>query len=135
MLSDEDRAAGWREEVPAQTPKFCTTCKAWKPRSEFYKTRARVDGLCARCKDCDRAHERNRRAKDPLHSKKRYAKRDPVKRKAREAVRHRIASGTIIRQPCERCGMQNAHAHHDDYSKPLEVRWLCVKHHAEVHRK
>jgi len=44
-----------------------------------------------------------------------------------------IRNGTLIKQPCEMCGNHDVHAHHDDYSKPLNVRWLCHKHHMEVH--
>jgi hypothetical protein len=31
------------------------------------------------------------------------------------------------------CGEPEAQAHHDDYAKPLDVRWLCNKHHREHH--
>ncbi len=41
----------------------------------------------------------------------------------------------IIPQPCERCGSPKVHGHHEDYSKPLEVMWLCTKHHGERHRE
>ena len=44
-----------------------------------------------------------------------------------------IRSGKIARQPCARCGSDRAVAHHDDYSKPLDVTWLCRTHHAERH--
>lgn len=41
----------------------------------------------------------------------------------------------IEKGPCEKCGAtEKVEAHHDDYSKPLEVRWLCPKHHKEHHR-
>lgn len=39
----------------------------------------------------------------------------------------------LERQPCEICGAK-AEAHHEDYNKPLEVRWLCFKHHREWHK-
>lgn len=45
-----------------------------------------------------------------------------------------IAKRIIFKQPCEICGEEKAEAHHDDYNKPLDVRWLCKKHHAEWHR-
>ena len=42
--------------------------------------------------------------------------------------------GIIVKQPCEVCGKLKVDAHHDDYSKPTEVRWLCRKHHSWHHR-
>ena len=54
---------------------------------------------------------------------------------ARWTVNHAIASGKIIRGSCEICGDDKTEAHHDDYSKPLEVRWLCKKHHQMFHAK
>lgn len=49
-------------------------------------------------------------------------------------LHHHLQRGKIKKQPCEICGSSIAEAHHDDYNKPLEVRWLCKKHHAEWHR-
>ena len=38
--------------------------------------------------------------------------------------------------PCEVCGTrENIEKHHEDYTKPLKVRWLCRKHHRELHKK
>jgi hypothetical protein len=55
--------------------------------------------------------------------------------KARWQVSRAIKSGRLIRQPCEVCGDIRVDAHHDDYSKPLNVRWLCRTHHIEHHAK
>jgi hypothetical protein len=57
----------------------------------------------------------------------------PEKYKARNAVSHAIESGLIEKGVCEICGETKTEAHHVDYSKPLEVKWLCVKHHKEIH--
>jgi hypothetical protein len=53
----------------------------------------------------------------------------------RRKTRHAVASGKLIGQPCEVCGATIVEAHHDDYSKPFDVRWLCRKHHREHHAK
>lgn len=45
-----------------------------------------------------------------------------------------IRRGQITRLPCEVCG-QKAQAHHPDYTKPREIRWLCRKHHNQVHKE
>ena len=55
--------------------------------------------------------------------------------KARRKVRTAIESGRLQRLPCEQCGAVPAQAHHDDYSRPLDVRWLCPRHHREHHAK
>lgn len=61
--------------------------------------------------------------------------RDPLKRKAQNDLNHAITAGKIVRGSCEVCGAAKAEGHHDDYSKPLDVRWLCRKHHMEQHRR
>ena len=55
------------------------------------------------------------------------------RKKARNAVLIRISRGTLRRGECEVCGAENAQAHHEDYSRPLDVRWLCELHHRQHH--
>ena len=59
--------------------------------------------------------------------------RDPIKEKARRKAYHAIQTGALVPQPCEVCGGA-AEAHHEDYAKPLDVRWLCRPHHMAEHR-
>lgn len=50
------------------------------------------------------------------------------------AFKKALKSGTIESQPCSICGsIKNVDAHHEDYSKPLEVVWLCRSHHQLRH--
>src|SRR6185295_8453314 len=53
---------------------------------------------------------------------------------AHAMVRIAISNGTLVRQPCRECGKPKTHAHHDDYSRPLDVVWLCHLHHQLHHR-
>jgi hypothetical protein len=54
---------------------------------------------------------------------------------ARVMVHDRIKSGKLARQSCEVCGNAKVDAHHDDYARPLDVRWLCRRHHREHHAR
>lgn len=63
--------------------------------------------------------------------------RNPHKHKARKQAQRAHRRG-LLRAPdvCESCkGEGPLHKHHDDYSKPLEIRWLCVKCHRVTHRR
>ncbi len=62
--------------------------------------------------------------------------------KIHQFVNIAICRGVLIPEPCEICGVfgktdkgrRKVVAHHDNYNKPLEVRWLCHKHHTEWHQ-
>jgi hypothetical protein len=43
-----------------------------------------------------------------------------------------VRKGILIREPCVKCGGYGQ-GHHEDYSKPLEVIWLCSLHHKRRH--
>lgn len=60
---------------------------------------------------------------------------NPEKLTARRAVNNAIRDGKLFKQPCEVCGAAKVHGHHDDYSRPLDVRWLCRVHHMQAHGK
>lgn len=67
-------------------------------------------------------------------SHKKWLDKNIIKRAAHIIISNAIKSGKLIKQPCEICGtMKKLNAHHDDYTKPLKVRWLCIKHHHEWH--
>lgn len=63
---------------------------------------------------------------------KRYYKKCRIKRLAKDAVHNAIRAGKLVRKPCTICG-KKSEGHHPDYNKPLEVVWLCRKHHASIH--
>lgn len=66
----------------------------------------------------------------------RYMDQAPEVRAAYNAVSEAKRKRLLKKQPCERCGtMKKLHAHHEDYSKPLEITWLCASHHKARHRE
>jgi ribosomal protein S27AE len=143
--------------------KTCFKCGQSKPLNEFYAHPRCRQGTLNKCKECtkidvglhyqkqmqdpawiakererQRIKERARRAagkQTPAKSKSKNAwrKRNPHKSRAQIRVGHAVRKGALLRQPCEVCGSASVQAHHDDYARPLDVRWLCVKHHAEHH--
>lgn len=68
-------------------------------------------------------------------SRRRYADRNPERRAARIALGNAVRDGRIIKPgACQECGAPGRiHGHHDDYSRPLAVRWLCVPCHTLAH--
>ena len=124
------------------------------PISEFYKHFRMADGYLSFCKSCVkdrvaehrkqnieriRAYDIERFKNDPkrrrLHAVNTglYRLRHPEKRLAHHAVSNALRAGKLKRLPCEYCGNPKSEAHHEDYSKRLDVRWLCKTCHMSAH--
>ena len=86
------------------------------------------------CLPCQRIYARARAAKLAASGVKGHSGRSiAAKQKAQNAVQNAVKYGKLIRLPCSVCGDQKSEGHHEDYSKPLEVVWLCRTHHAARH--
>src|SRR5690349_10806365 len=129
------------------TLKTCFKCGAQKPRTEFYKHPGMADGLLGKCKPCTRADVRHNRVANGdyyrVYDSMRYhhdparkanaiqsfaaaSKKRPERKQAADLVWRALRRGEIKPQPCWVCGGA-AEAHHPDYSRPLDVAWLCVR--------
>lgn len=133
--------------------KHCNICNRDLPFDMFHIRRASHDGLCARCKDCQSVYDAARKHKPDrvaarlnyrarpssvdafLEGSKRWREKNRLKREAHVIVGNAIRDGKLKRQPCEVCSDLKVDAHHDDYSKPLAVRWLCIACHAAHHNR
>lgn len=63
-----------------------------------------------------------------------YRARNREKSQAQNRLNYAIRKGRMSRLPCEACGTEErVHAHHEDYSKPLDVHWLCYVCHKKAH--
>ena len=77
------------------------------------------------------------RARTPTAARRESIKRSqlryPERYHARIAVHTAVANGKLVRLPCL-CGNPRSEAHHPDYSRPLDVEWLCRRHHVARHK-
>ena len=123
---------------------ICKPCKAAVDRANRELRKERGERVSGRNLGREYHQDYNReytkrpevRERRRMESQRRW--RDPQERdkwQTRRATRDAIKAGTLVRQPCEVCGALKVDAHHDDYSRPLSVRWLCRLHHAEHHAK
>jgi len=98
------------------------------------RDRKRYDSDERRAGCIARAKARNARCRDAVKiSKDKWLLNNKEKRKAHNLVNNKIA--TYKPDSCESCGVKSSlHGHHDDYSKPLQVKWLCTRCHGKVHR-
>ena len=131
--------------------KTCFCCKQTKPIADFYAHQMMADGHLNKCKECvkeaakarrfdpvsrDRvlAYDRERGSRQEYGYIKEYRSRFPEKYKAHSLVNSAVKCNRMRKEPCQVCGStERVHAHHDDYSKPLDVRWLCAAHHRQWH--
>ncbi len=144
---------------PATEPiveRRCCICKQTKPLEAFTKSKRAPRGHSYRCRVCCAQRVTRRRASDsdfreklrtaerarratPIAKKKmaiqrrKYDAGNPKKRRVYERVKEAVRLGSLVRGACEVCGFLRVHGHHDDYNKPLIVRWLCPAHHAKWH--
>src|SRR5690349_8591122 len=111
----------------------CRKC-AWRAyMREWYTKNAeqhRKTSIASRERRIEKVREYDR--------KRKRRDEDPVKLRARWRVKYAIGTGKLQRGPCEKEGdgcKGRIEAHHDDYSKPLDVRWFCQRHHGELSRR
>lgn len=124
--------AEWRRTAR----KWCPTCETEKPLAEYHFDKRGYP--IGRCKECMKANDRTpeRRAYRTEWNRQ-NRKNNPLalfKQRVNHLTRFAVKLGLLTPQPCEVCGDWDVHAHHTDYRKPLEVRWLCQKHHATLHQ-
>ena len=96
----------------------------WKHDSQYRERRRQKN----------RQYNLKRRLKIYLYNKSRSTTQSYL---ARQKLNKALLSGRIIRpRHCELCNKngKRLHAHHEDYSKPLEVIWMCILCHTEIHR-
>jgi hypothetical protein len=137
------------------TSKVCKGCSLDLPLGHYYKHKRMLDGHLNYCVDCVKARVNKHRAEnlERFHAYDRarsvlptrknqlaqLASRsitDPLRRRAHTMTGNAIRDGKLIRpSTCSQCGKScKPEAHHDDYSKPLDVRWLCRSCHCRFHR-
>lgn len=131
--------------------KVCRLCHQAKSLDHFFRCKRYRGGFRHECKECLRDHRRdnpephriavrkwqaNHRAEENVRGRQ-WQKNHPLKRAAHQAVYRAIKSGRLIRpDSCSQCGRTcTPQGHHEDYKRPLDVIWCCVKCHNVLDRE
>lgn len=124
--NDRDEHTEFPKRHGKRNGRVCNSCKsvdikAWfKKNPKYYKEYAARPGVGARL----------------YEHKRKWVARNPEKRNAHMAVFHAVKRGELLKPDnCEDCGKPSEmiHGHHEDYTKPLDVVWLCPPCHMARH--
>ncbi len=81
---------------------------------------------------CNACHAEWMRINRPKHSD--LAPEAKMKANARAYANTYQKRGYIKKENCVKCGNPESEKHHEDYSKPTEVTWLCRPCHVDFHK-
>lgn len=131
------RARYFSSEKAKATKKAYETSAAGKASKAKYDAKESVVARKKAYEASDKAKAR-RKAYDSSESRRtasmRAREKFPERNAARTAVARALKLKQLTRLPCFICGNANTQGHHPDYAAPLDVVWLCKKHHDEIHR-
>lgn len=133
--------------------KECTICHEVKPLGAFYNNSKMTGGYLNQCKVCKLKYQKSyaktdagkeaasRRSKKPERVKyqtantKKWRENNPEKYAAHNMINNGLRDGKLEKPlACDRCGKEDMiHGHHDDYSQPMDVEWICVSCHGTEH--
>jgi hypothetical protein len=127
--------------------KWCKSCWREKVRAnrasklDYYQQYDRLrtdnpDRVAARKAYAERQRaSADAKAQDQIRTREWQAK-NRIKRQAHIIVGNAVKAGKLVPKSCERCGHAvDVSAHHEDYSRPLDVNWLCKSCHGKRHRE
>jgi hypothetical protein len=125
--------------------RVCGKCRREQVLEAFTSDRRKTFGRSHECRACARARHRARAARLYQASAAERARRQksrtvgtPERQRARQMVQRAVYDGVLIKpHACEGCGSEAVvlHGHHDDYTQPFAVKWLCTACHGQLHRK
>lgn len=123
----------------------CKECRKLRVRSnyrkniEHYKEYERGRAMLPHRVEARERYQATDQGKSAIYrGTKKYRKNNPIKQQAHNRVNHALVAGKISKPyECEQCGSSDKpiHAHHDDYLKQLDVRWLCATCHYYWHKE
>lgn len=121
------RAKGRPSHVRSGRARYCGVSCANRARAKnLHKTKDFFG--------CRNPNYRGDKALSGYQQKLRQKEKFPERVKARQIAYDALRRGKLAKQACEYCGNLDVRMHHDDYSKPLDVKWLCVECHRIEHK-
>ena len=135
--------------------RICGRCHQEKPLEGFHLNKNNPLGRAYWCKECFNTYNKlsHRKAHRPKPGttrkwrqskkgratleryKESHAEDDNIRHKANVAIARLVKKGVIKKMPCEICGFEKTEAHHPDYSRLIEIVWLCQSHHYKANRE
>lgn len=118
--------------------KYCPACTLILPLDNFHKdnTKKRT-GRASHCRKCRNQqkkeyYQNNKEQLDKKTKERRQANPEVVN--AQNRLKYAVRMGYLVRpNKCEKCGIETkVDAHHEDYSKALEIMWLCRRCHMNI---
>ena len=118
---------------------FCRESEGMHIHSRYGLKRKRLTRLRLACRKCATSLAKKWRTKNPKRMAeivRRSVRKHRERQMARMAVASAVRKGILFRPFfCPRCeGSAEVHAHHEDYSRPLEVQWMCRSCHSKADR-